>query len=121
MNFSGDTTIGAAATITGRLAGDDLQVLGTFDGEIVLRGTLRIGPQGRVKGVVQASVVDVRGTFEGEIGATTLVFGDAARARGVFRADRLSIQDGAVVDGAVNGPERPRPAAPVAAPAKEQP
>jgi cytoskeletal protein CcmA (bactofilin family) len=116
VNFTGDTTIGAQATITGRMGGEDLQVLGAFDGEISVRGTLRIGPQGRVKGIVKAATVEVRGTFDGEIGATTLVFGDTARARGTFRADKLSIQEGAVVDGSINGPERPK-TAPVTAPA----
>ena len=116
MSTSSDTTIGAQATVTGRMGGDDLQVLGVFDGEITLKGALRIGPQGRVKGIVQAAAVEVRGSFEGEISARTLVFAETARARGIFRADKLSIQDGALVNGTMNGPERPAPRPPVVEP-----
>lgn len=106
--MSENTTIGADATISGRISGQDLQVLGAFDGEITLKGTLRVGAQGRVKAVVKAAVVEIRGTFDGEVGAGKLIFGDSARARGVFRSDRISMQEGAVVNGAINGPERAR-------------
>ena len=114
--MSENTTIGADATISGRISGQDLQVMGAFDGEITLKGTLRVGPQGRVKAVVKAAVVEIRGSFDGEVGAGTLIFGDSARASGIFRSDRIQMHEGAIVNGAINGPERARPVADAASP-----
>lgn len=116
MAANAETTIGADASFNGRISGDHLNVLGTFEGDITLKGSLKIGPQGRVKARVQAAVVEVRGEFEGEIGAGTLVFGETARARGTFKAEKLSVREGAMLDGAVNRTGGAPPATPPAAP-----
>jgi cytoskeletal protein CcmA (bactofilin family) len=112
--------------LTGRMSGQDVTVLGQFEGDLQLRGVLRIGRKGRVKAVVRARAVEVEGEFDGEIRAASLVFGETARAKGTFLADRLSIREGALVDGAVNLSTEPAPreappvsAAPPAPPAPE--
>jgi cytoskeletal protein CcmA (bactofilin family) len=120
--LSTETIVGADTTFTGQVRGERLNVLGTFEGEATLKSTLTVGPQGRVKATVQAETVEVRGEFEGEIGARSLVFGETARAKGVFRAERLTIREGAVVNGQFGRdtpPSRPAAAAaPAPAPAK---
>jgi cytoskeletal protein CcmA (bactofilin family) len=112
--YNGETTIATDAVFTGLMTGEDLTIEGRFDGDLEVRGTLRIAPTGRVKAKVKASAVDLRGEFDGEVRTTTLVFGETARARGVFVADKLTIREGAVVNGALNLDKRP-PAAPAAA------
>lgn len=119
--MSTETTVGADATFTGQVKGERLNVLGTFEGEATLKSTMTIGPQGRVKAKVQAEVVEVRGEFDGEIGARSLVFGETARAKGVFRAEKLTIREGAVVNGAFGkDASRTSGAAPAAAPASTE-
>jgi cytoskeletal protein CcmA (bactofilin family) len=56
---------------------------------------------------VQASVVELEGDFEGELRAETLRVTSSARARGVFAAERLSIEEGAVLEGDVQAPAAP--------------
>jgi cytoskeletal protein CcmA (bactofilin family) len=92
------------AEFVGRMEGKDLHVLGRFEGELTLSGRLRVGRQARVKAKIQAGSVELNGEFDGEIRAQVLAFGNQARARGVFLADRLSMQEGARVDGAFNLP-----------------
>src|SRR5262249_29115584 len=93
---------GEDTTLSGRMSGQDVTVLGRFEGDLQLRGVLRIGRKGRVKAVVRARAVEVEGEFDGEIRAASLVFGETARAKGTFLAERLAIREGALVDGAVN-------------------
>lgn len=97
-----ETVLGGEAAFTGKVTGESLSILGRFEGEIQLRGLLRVGSQGFVKASVEASTVEVMGEFEGEIRAGSLTFSETARARGVFKAERLTIREGAVVEGAVN-------------------
>ena len=121
MAANAETTIAADASFNGRISGEHLNVLGTFEGDIVVKGSLKIGPEGKVKAKVQAALVEVRGQFEGEIGAGTLVLGETARVRGTIKADKLSVREGAVLDGAVNRSAQapaPTPAVATAAPAK---
>ena len=102
MTFNPETVVGVESFFTGRMAGEDLTVLGRFEGDVQLKGTLRVGPQGSVKANVQAAAVEVKGEFEGEIRTSNLVFGETARAKGTFKADKLTIKDGALVDGSIN-------------------
>ncbi len=98
------TVLGQEAALSGRVVAQDLTVLGRFDGTLDVKGVLLIGSDGRVKAVVHASAVEIHGSFEGEIESTTLVFAETARAKGVFRASRLTIREGARVDGGMNLP-----------------
>jgi cytoskeletal protein CcmA (bactofilin family) len=94
--------LGDGATLKGRVAGKDITILGRFEGTIDVKGTVRIGRQALVKAEVRAQAVEIDGEFEGEIRTSRLSFGETARAKGAFRADRLRIMDGALVDGAMN-------------------
>jgi cytoskeletal protein CcmA (bactofilin family) len=109
------------ASLSGRVSAQDLTILGGFEGDVAVRGRLRIGPNARVKAKVKAASVEIEGNFEGEVRATTLTFAPAARARGLFLADKLGIREGAVVEGAFNlaieTDARPKPPARVQEPA----
>jgi cytoskeletal protein CcmA (bactofilin family) len=116
-NFASDrSVVGEESLLSGHMVGKDLLVLGRFEGRLELKGLLHVGRQGRVNAQVQAGRVEVEGEFEGEICAGALLFGEKARARGVFRADRIEMREGAVLDGAVNlspaqegNPDKPQP------------
>ncbi len=105
-----EATIADEARFVGIYKGRDLTVLGAFEGGLELTGRLHLGPAARVKGQVRAASVEIEGDFEGEVRAEALAFGPGARARGVFLAPRLSIRDGARVEGALN--VEPAPAQP---------
>lgn len=90
------------STLSGRITGQDVTILGGFDGELEVHGRLRVGPKARIRAKVKAGSVEIEGDFEGEVRTPSLSFGETARARGVFLADRLGIRDGAQVNGGFN-------------------
>src|SRR5688500_2756673 len=100
MNGHDVSILSEDASLSGRISAQDLTILGGFQGDVVVRGRLRIGPKAKVNAKVKAESVEVEGTFEGEIRSTVLSFAPSAHARGLFLADRLGIRDGAVVEGA---------------------
>ena len=60
--------IAAGATVTGTLRGEGIiQVEGTVEGEIDLKGAVIIAPTGLVKGPVTADVIRMAGRIEGVV------------------------------------------------------
>jgi cytoskeletal protein CcmA (bactofilin family) len=98
----GASVVAEESLLSGQVVGKDLVVFGRFEGSVKLSGELRIGPRGDARAQVRSSRVDVEGTFEGEIRAGILVLRETARAKGLFRVERLRMHDGAVLNGAVN-------------------
>jgi cytoskeletal protein CcmA (bactofilin family) len=96
------TVLASECAFSGRVSGRDLDVLGRFEGDLDLSGRVHVAAGGKVKGRVRAAVVQIDGHFEGEVRAGTLRLGVNASARGRFFADRLSIVDGARLEGDVN-------------------
>jgi cytoskeletal protein CcmA (bactofilin family) len=89
------------------VSGHDLVVLGSLEGDLNLSGRLQTAAGSRLRARVQAEVVELEGDFEGEVRASTLRVSASARARGMFVAERLAIQEGAVVEGSVQAPAAP--------------
>ncbi len=108
MGSSLVAVLGEQSSLSGRFVGQDLTVLGHFDGDLKANGVVKIGRQATVKATIEAGAVEVEGVFEGEIRTSRLFFGATARAQGVFLSDRLMIQDGAIVEGSVNQPPAPK-------------
>lgn len=94
-------------SFTGTAGGHDLVIHGALDGELRLTGRLHAAPGSRLRARVHAEVVELEGEFDGEVRAQTLRVSATARARGVFRAERLSIAEGAVLEGSVQAPAPP--------------
>jgi cytoskeletal protein CcmA (bactofilin family) len=96
--------IGESVVFKGDLSGDeDLVIEGHVEGVIQLPNhQLTIGEHGRVKAEIEAKVITVVGRVAGnvvasercEVQATGIVDGD-------IRAPRLTIQEGAVVNGKI--------------------
>jgi cytoskeletal protein CcmA (bactofilin family) len=95
------------ASLSGTVSGHDLIVLGSLEGDLRLSGRLHIAAGSRLRAKVQATVVELDGDFEGEVRAETLRVAASARARGMFVAERISIQEGAFLEGDVQAPARP--------------
>jgi cytoskeletal protein CcmA (bactofilin family) len=113
----GGAVFGAEEVFSGTLHGQDLTVHGGFDGEMELKGRLRVTRGGRVRAKVKAMAVDLEGEFDGEIRTETLTVAETARARGTFVAKRISVKEGALIEGAVNPPGEARTGSPASAPA----
>ena len=101
-NGTSPAVVGEDARITGRFNGQDLVVFGQLEGEVELKGRLRVGKQGRVKAKVKAAATEIEGDFEGEVRTDALTLTETARARGTFVAKRLDVREGAVLEGSVN-------------------
>jgi cytoskeletal protein CcmA (bactofilin family) len=108
--------VGEEASLSGKFKGQDLVVLGRLDGDLELRGRLRVGPKGSVHATVRAAAIEVEGEVEGELRSDALSLLPTARVRGTFVAKRLSVQEGAVVEGSIN-PASARAPEPAPAPA----
>ncbi|MBN2369753.1 MAG: polymer-forming cytoskeletal protein [Vicinamibacteria bacterium] len=99
LTHAGACVLGEDATFTGRLEGRDVTILGRFKGTLQILGRVRIGRNARVEADVQAAMVEINGEFVGDVKTQSLVFGETARARGVFHAKRLGMKEGASVTG----------------------
>lgn len=119
--------IGKSISIKGDLSGnEDLQIEGTVEGRIDLPSNqLTIGGDGQVKADVHAKAVIVVGHVTGNVSATERIEVQASGVvDGDVRAPRLVVQEGAVLNGAVEMSEsvskatstpKPAPAPKVAA------
>jgi len=112
--------IGKSIVFKGELTGDeDLEIDGQVEGNIQLPShTLTIGAHGKVKAEILAKCVQVVGRVAGNIQATERVEVQASGiVEGDIRAPRLLVQEGAVVNGAIDMSKRegaaatPRPGA----------
>jgi cytoskeletal protein CcmA (bactofilin family) len=76
------------------------QIDGEVEGEILCRGTLRLGETSRVVAQIEADELVVAGFFEGDATARHRIqLTPTARVKGVIRAPKLSMEDGCVLDG----------------------
>jgi cytoskeletal protein CcmA (bactofilin family) len=103
MNKGSRGSIGRTTKVTGRLSGDgDLLVEGRVEGELSLKGSLHVAPDGAVVAPVDADDVMVEGSVEGDVtarGAVTLRAG--GQLRGAIKADRVALEDGARYSGRI--------------------
>ena len=96
--------IGKSIIFKGDLTGDeDIEIEGQIEGKISLpKNQLTIGAHGRVKAELNAKAIVVVGHITGNVTATERVEVQASGVvEGDIRAPRLLIQEGAVVNGAV--------------------
>ena len=76
------------------------QVDGEIEGEIVCRGTLRLGETARVSGVIEVDELIFAGSLEGEVTARKRIELTAtARIQATLRTPRLALADGCVMEG----------------------
>jgi cytoskeletal protein CcmA (bactofilin family) len=104
--------IPAGMTLRGKIEGsEELIVEGVVDGEVHLRGTLRLSVNGRVRGRVAVWQALIAGRAEGIVMASDRAeVLSTAQVEGEIRARRLTIADGATVNGRmISGPPTAQP------------
>jgi cytoskeletal protein CcmA (bactofilin family) len=99
MDKSGNemTIIGANAKLTGELHHDGAaQVLGVFEGKIVVTGQVHIGDTASCRGTIEADQVLIDGEVEGDVLAhQRLQLTSSARVVGDLVARTLIVEEGA--------------------------
>jgi cytoskeletal protein CcmA (bactofilin family) len=97
------TTIGAGLTIKGELRGEGaVTVLGQFEGDIVLDGTLHVGPAGRVDANITAHAIVIAGMVRGNLSADTRVeILPSGTLTGTVKSGSFEAADGAHVKGEI--------------------
>jgi len=110
--------IGKSISIKGDVVGDEDTILeGRVEGRVSLRNHhLTIGPNGDVQGEVSAKQVTVVGKVSGNVVASERIeIRETGRVQGDLIAPRLTVAEGAVINGAITMKEggalgAPRPA-----------
>ena len=95
------TIVGAGMSMKGEIKGEGAVVmLGTFEGDINLEGTLHVGPDARVDANISATAIVVAGTVRGNLSANTRIEILATGSlTGSVRSGSFTAADGAIVKG----------------------
>jgi len=74
----------------------NMRIDGSFEGEIITKGRLVVGPKGRVKGNVSCGHCEVEGVMEGQIEVAELMALKASsKVSGTIHYGKLSVEAGA--------------------------
>lgn len=122
------TYIGAGTIIQGDVSGrENLMIEGQVQGKVRIESAgVEVGAHGRVRADIEARDVSVHGEVQGTIRASERVhIGSSGVVHGNVMAQRVAIEEGAILRGAVEvlrpGQAKPAPASPkVAAVVKSQ-
>jgi len=97
------STLGGGITIKGELRGEGpLTVLGQFEGDIVLDGTLHVGPEARVDANITARAIVIAGVVRGNLSADTRVeILPTGALTGTVKSGSFTAADGARVKGEI--------------------
>ncbi|SRR6266550_8086286 len=103
VEASAPTTIGAGLSVKGELRGrGPVTVLGQFEGDIVLDGTLHVGPEGRVDANITAHAIVIGGLVRGNLSADTRVeILSTGALTGTVKSVSFKADDGASVKGEI--------------------
>ena len=93
------------ASMTGTLSFKDpvnLQINGRFEGTLETKGNLSIGERAHVKATISGESITIGGAVEGQISASRRIeLLPTARVTGKLLTPRLAMQDGAILQGAI--------------------
>lgn len=97
------TVIGPGITLKGELQGEGpLTVLGQFEGDIVLNGSLHVGPDARVDANITATAIVVAGIVRGNLSADTRVdILPSGSLTGTVKSASFAAANGATVKGEI--------------------
>jgi cytoskeletal protein CcmA (bactofilin family) len=118
MNGDKESIIDAQADFEGTLKGKDARILGRFRGQIELSGRLLLGEGAKVDAKVKADSAEIGGGFNGDLVVKSLTLLEKSKVEGTLSAQKLSVREGAQLNGSVNtaaegkAPAQTPPAAP---------
>jgi len=104
ISHGGPAVLGASVRIRGRITGEgDVSILGTVEGDVVVRGDLTVGEHAKVDSeTLEAQAVTIAGEVNADVNATGPVrLGSTARVRGDLKGSEISIDDGAQFAGRI--------------------
>lgn len=86
----------------------DLKVAGTVEGELKVSGDVSVDSTANVQATIEGSNVSVRGQVNGNVTARRrLTLGGSGRLNGDVKVSRLTVEDGATLNGNVTmAPEK---------------
>jgi cytoskeletal protein CcmA (bactofilin family) len=93
------TFLDSSAVVEGKLAGNDITIKGRFKGDLQVSGVLQIVEGSEIEATVKAKKVVISGSFKGDVQTDLLQLLEKGRASGVFRATKLSVKEGAKLNG----------------------
>jgi cytoskeletal protein CcmA (bactofilin family) len=93
------TILDSTATFEGKMVGSTITVQGRFKGDLEASGVLRIVEGSDIEATIKAARVEISGTFHGEVQTESLQLLEKGRASGTFRAKKLSVREGAKLNG----------------------
>jgi cytoskeletal protein CcmA (bactofilin family) len=102
MNGDKESTIDAQADFEGTLKGKDARILGRFRGQIELSGRLLLGEGSKVDAKVKADSAEIGGSFNGDLVVKSLTLLEKSKVEGTLSAQKLSVREGAQLNGSVN-------------------
>lgn len=104
------SVVGKGLALKGELTGEgDLLILGRFEGELTLTGTVHVEPEAEVDANISATAIVIGGVVRGNLSATARVQVLASGTlTGTVRSGSLTAAEGASVKGEV-WVEPPRP------------
>jgi cytoskeletal protein CcmA (bactofilin family) len=96
--------IGEGLTLKGSVSGDtDMDIDGRIEGNISVSGHVRVMERGHVVGPVNVGALTALGRVVGDVWATDgLHVGETGRVTGDVHAARVSLDDGGLLDGAID-------------------
>jgi cytoskeletal protein CcmA (bactofilin family) len=104
------TVIGEGMTLKGELHGEGpIVVLGRFEGDIVVEGTITVGEGGQVDANITATAIVIDGAVRGNLSADTKVdIGPTGSLTGSVKSGALSASIGATVKSEIWVAQAPR-------------
>lgn len=96
-----ETIIGETTIFDGCITSSaTLRIDGTLNGEIKSKGTVIVGPSGKIKGNIKASQLYIAGYIEGNIsGDERIEFSSSGHLLGDLNTTNLVVEQGAAIDG----------------------
>lgn len=101
MDDDKGTLLDRNARFEGKLEGGNITLRGRFRGDLRASGVLRIVDGSDIEANIKANRVEIDGRFQGEVQADSLQLLEQGRASGTFRAKKLTVKEGATLDGEV--------------------
>jgi cytoskeletal protein CcmA (bactofilin family) len=101
--------LGPRDTLNGRLEiHGDLKIQGNVEGELKASGDVTIDPTAAIQASIEGSNVNVKGQVTGNVTAKKrLTLGGSGRLNGDVKVARLTVEDGATLNGNVTmAPEK---------------
>jgi len=108
--------IGAGLEMKGEVSGEgDFQVLGKFEGEITLTGTVHVGEGAEMDANISATAIVIGGAVRGNLSASTRVeILPTGTLTGTLKSGSFTAAEGASVKGEIWVERPPRPLPPLA-------